>query len=393
MLENFTYQNPVKIIFGEGTIASLAEEIPADANVMVTYGGGSIKKNGVYDQVKKALAKHRWCEFGGIEPNPRYETLMKAVKLARTKKITFLLAVGGGSVIDGTKFIAAAIDFKGDAWDILAKWAPLTKAVPLGSILTLPATGSEMNTGSVISREETNEKLFFQNPLVFPRFSILDPTTTYSLPERQVANGVVDTFVHTTEQYLTKPAGAYLQDRQAEALLNTLVDIAPVLMDDPADYDTRAALMWTSTNALNGLIGCGVPQDWVTHMIGHELTALHGLDHAQTLAIVLPQVLRHNFASKKEKLAQMYARVWQGRKVDGDKCPACRSQEEAARQCILCIEAFFHSLGVKTQLSDYGIRQGGAKEVERRFAARGVRFGENGDIGPKEAAAIVRLAK
>ncbi len=311
-MQNFTYYNPVKIVFGRGSIAELPKLLPADAQILMTYGGGSIRRNGVYDQVVAALKGRAMLEFGGIEPNPHYETCMKAVEIVRANGVGFLLAVGGGSVLDATKFIAAASVYRGkDPWDIMTDWslAP-ADALPLGSVLTLPATGSEMNGGSVVTRESIKEKLFFNSPHVFPRFSILDPETTFSLSSRQTANGVVDAFVHTTEQYLTFPADAALQDRQAEALLLTLLEEGPKAMDEPNNYEVRANLMWCATQALNGLIGCGVPQDWTTHMIGHELTALYGVDHAQSLAIVLPGVLQHQKDRKRAKLLQYSDRVW-----------------------------------------------------------------------------------
>ncbi len=307
MMLNFTYHNPVKVVFGKGAIAELPKLIPAEAKVLMTYGGGSIKQNGVYEQVIHAMQGRPMLERGGIEPNPRYETCMKAVELAKAEGVDFLLAVGGGSVVDGTKFIAAAVPYRGgDPWDMLLDWGRVpANPLPLGCVLTLPATGSEMNGGAVISRESTGEKLFFVTPQTFPRFSILDPETTYSLPPRQVANGIVDAWVHTTEQYLTYPAEAPLQDRQAEAILLTLIEEGPKALADPQNYAVRANLMWCATQALNGLIGCGVPQDWATHMIGHELTALYGIDHAQSLALVLPGVLRGEAAE-----AGQAAPVW-----------------------------------------------------------------------------------
>lgn len=276
-MENFSFYNPVKILFGKGQIANIAQEIPANAKILITYGGGSIKSNGVYDQVKTALAGRNFLEFGGIEANPHLETLLKAVELIRSQGIDFLLAVGGGSVLDGTKFIAAAVPFEGDPWDILAKQAPVKAALPIGTVLTLPATGSEMNTNSVVTKWETQEKLFFASPLVFPKFSVLDPETTFSLPPRQIGNGIVDAFTHVMEQYLTYPANAPLQDRWAESILQTLIEEGPKTLANPDDYASRANVVWSATLALNGLIGAGVPQDWTTHMIGHELTALHGL--------------------------------------------------------------------------------------------------------------------
>ncbi|HLO78935.1 MAG TPA: iron-containing alcohol dehydrogenase, partial [Magnetospirillum sp.] len=283
-MENFVFHNPVKLIFGKGQIKALGREIPKGARVLLAYGGGSIKANGVHAQVVAALtaAGLHFCEFAGIEPNPRFETLMKAVDLARAEKLDFVLAVGGGSVADGCKLIAAAIDFAGDPWDIVCRKAYPTHAMPLGVVLTLPATGSEMNFFSVVSREATGEKLGWGHPSVMPVFSVLDPETTYSLPPRQVGNGIVDAFVHVLEQYLTFPADAPLQDRLAESILSTLIEVAPAAMATPPDYQARANLMWCATMALNGLIGQGVPQDWTTHMIGHELTAITGIDHART---------------------------------------------------------------------------------------------------------------
>ena len=380
---NFTFMNPTKIIFGKGTIAELANEIDPGDKVLMTYGGGSIKKNGVYDQVKAALKNHELLEFGGIEANPRYETLMKAVELARSENVTFLLAVGGGSVIDGTKFITAAIPFeKGREWEIVEHPSPLKAAIPFASVLTLPATGSEMNCGSVISRDETQQKLAFLDPAVFPKFSILDPETTYTLPERQIANGIVDSFIHVTEQYLTYPVGAHLQDRQAEAILATLAELGPKAMKTPEDYEIRASLMWCSTLALNGLIACGVPQDWATHMIGHELTALHGIDHARTLAIVLPGILQYRRDKKKEKILQYGERIWGI--TEG-------SDDERIDATIAKTKEFFNSVGIPTSLGDYDIGKDGVASVGARLDERGAKLGEYGDITGKEADEILAL--
>jgi NADP-dependent alcohol dehydrogenase len=373
-MQNFQYRNPVKLLFGKGQIANIAAEIPSGARILMTYGGGSIKKNGVYDQVKAALAGRELAEFGGIEPNPRYETLMRAAERVRAEGIGFLLAVGGGSVLDGTKFIAAASRFEGDAWDICSKHAPLTSAAPLGCVITLPATGSEMNSTAVISREETHEKLFFANDHVYPQFSVLDPEATFSLPPRQVANGVVDAFVHTTEQYLTYPGDAPLQDRFAEAILLTLIEDGPKTLADPKDYEARASLMWCATMALNGLIGLGVPQDWATHMIGHEITAIAGLDHAQTLAIALPGVLEVERDNKREKLLQYAARVW-GLKTG--------SEEGRITEAIARTRAFFERLGVPTTLSGYGLAPEVGAQAADRLERRGwVKLGERGTIDP-----------
>lgn len=381
-MNNFIYCNPVKIVFGKGEIARLSELVPSDRKILMTYGGGSIKRNGVYDQVKKALAGRNMLEFGGIEPNPRYETLMKAVEICKKKGIDFLLSVGGGSVLDGTKFIAAAAMYEdGDPWIILAKRLSPTKAIPLGCVLTLPATGSEMNTFAVISRESTKEKLAFSSPAVYPQFSILDPETTFTLSTEQTANGIVDAFTHVMEQYLTYPVYAPLQDRQAEGILLTLIEEAPKVLKNPCDYNARAAIMWCATQALNGLIACGVPQDWSTHMIGHELTAFYGLDHARTLAIVLPAVLRHQLKNKEQKLRQYAERIWG---ISPDK-------PSAAIEAIDKTEQFFRSVGMKTKLSENGIGRERFEDIANRFRTRGARLGEHQAIGPEQVIEILNL--
>ncbi len=383
LMENFVFYNPVKILFGKGQIANIAEEIPADAKILITYGGGSIKTNGVYEQVKSALAGRDVIEFGGIEPNPHLETLLKAVELVRNKGINFLLAVGGGSVLDGTKFIAAAVPFVGNPWDILAKNAPVNAAIPFGAVLTLPATGSEMNTNSVVTKWETQEKLFFASPLVYPRFSVLDPETTFSLPVRQISNGIVDAFTHVMEQYLTYPVNAPLQDRMAESILKTLIDEGPKTLANLQDYDARANVMWSATLALNGLIGAGVPQDWTTHMIGHELTALHGLDHAQTLAIVLPSTLAIRRDRKWQKLLQYAEQVWDI--VDG-------TEEERVTEAIAKTRNFFESIGVPTRLSNYGVGLDTIPTIIERFEKRGfVALGEHQDVNPQVVEQILTL--
>ncbi len=381
-MENFEYCNPVRIVFGAGSIARIADLIDRDHKVMVTYGGGSIKRNGVYDQVAEALTSHTWVEFGGIEPNPHYETCMKAVEKARAEGVDVLLAVGGGSVIDGTKFIAAALRYThGDPWEILqTRGAHVNDAVPLGTVLTLPATGSEMNMAAVISREQTQEKLAFLRPAVFPRFSILDPRVTYTLPRKYIRNGLVDAFVHVMEQYATVDSKAPLQDRQAEAIAKTLVTEAQAILAEPPDYEARATFMWCTTQALNGWINCGVVQDWSTHMIGHELTAFFGVDHAESLAVVLPGVWTHQFAKKRAKLAQLARRIWHHTQGDED------TQANAA---IERTEAFFHAVGMPTRLSDYGIDRDGIQRVVQRFAERDTRLGEHQDIGPAEIERIL----
>lgn len=383
-MDNFRFSNPVTILFGKGQIANLTAMIPIEAKVLMTYGGGSIKTNGVYEQVKAALANHKVIEFGGIEPNPHYETLMKAVELVRAEKCDFLLAVGGGSVLDGTKFIAAAVPFVGETWDILAKNAPIQTALPLGTVLTLPATGSEMNGSSVISRAKTCEKLFFSSEKVLPRFSVLDPEVTFSLPPRQISNGVVDAFVHVMEQYLTYPADAPLQDRMAEAVLKTLIEEGPRTLANPKDYNARANMMWCATIALNNSLSVGVPQDWSTHMIGHELTALHNIDHAQTLAAVLPSLLTKKCEGKREKLLQYAKRVWH--LTNGP-------DEERITTAIAKTRAFFESLGVSTHLASYGVGAETIATIGARFRQRGwLGLGERGDTTPEEVSEILTMS-
>ncbi|KUM54467.1 iron-containing alcohol dehydrogenase [Rheinheimera sp. EpRS3] len=381
---NFSFQNPTRIVFGKDQLAQLAKLIPPGSKVLLTYGGGSIKKNGVYDQVVKALDGFNWQEFSGIEPNPSFETLMRAADLVRREKIDFLLPVGGGSVIDGTKFIAAAAVFDGDAWDILAKGAKVSAAIPLGCVLTLPATGTESNGNSVVTRYETQQKLSFSSALVYPQFAILDPTVTFSLPPKQVANGVVDAFVHVMEQYMTYPVNAPVQDRFAEGLLQTLIEEGPKALSQPDNYDVRANVMWAATMALNGLIGQGVPQDWATHMIGHEITALYGLDHAQTLAIVLPSLLQQQRVQKRDKLLQYGRRVWQLQHQD---------EERLIDDAINHTRAFFEQMGVPTRLADYGIKADAVDKLVAALQANGMlKLGEHGDITPDISRQILQRA-
>ena len=361
---NFTYYNPTRIVFGAGSIARLDVLVPADARILILYGGGSAERNGTLAEVEAALGTRTVQRFGGIEPNPSYETLMKAVELVRREKLDFLLAVGGGSVIDGSKFVAAAVDYDGEPWHILETYGKhITRAVALGCVLTLPATGSEANCAGVVTRKSIKAKLGFGSSHVYPRFAVLDPEKTYSLPPRQIANGVVDAFVHVMEQYVTYPVHAAVQDRYAESLLQILIEIGPQALATPQDYDVRANLMWAATQALHGVVGAGVPQDWATHKIGHELTALHGLDHAQTLAIVLPNLLQLRRDVKHDKLLQYASRVW---KLDSGTAEA---RIDAA---IAQTRAFFESLGVKTRLSDYGIGADAIDAVVTQLAAHGM---------------------
>jgi NADP-dependent alcohol dehydrogenase len=383
---NFEFQNPTKIIFGRDQISKLATEIPQGAKVMMLYGGGSIKTNGIYEQVNKALQGFEVVEFGGIPANPEYEILLRALNIIKTEQIDFMLAVGGGSVIDGVKFLSAAALYDGDSpWDILKNSIRTFKGLPFGTVLTIPATGSEMNSGAVITRKETQEKLSMGGPGLFPVFSILDPQVIASIPKRQLANGITDAFTHVLEQYMTYPIEAFLQDRFAESIMQTLIEIAPRVMENPSDYEAAANFMWSCTMALNGLIQKGVPTDWAVHAIGHELTALFGIDHARTLAVIAPSHYRFNFESKKEKLAQYGRRVWGLPEGDTDAL---------ANAAIAKTEAFFHSLEIDTKLSEYTRQyEGTAEKIEQRFNERGwLGLGEHKKLAPADVAKIVTMS-
>lgn len=385
-MNNFEFQNPTKVIFGKGQISKIAEEIPQGAKVLMLYGGGSIKKNGIYEQVTAALKDVDFEEFGGIPANPEYEVLMEALAVIKERNIDFLLAVGGGSVIDGVKFISSAALFEGeDHWDILRKHIRTEKGMPFGTVLTLPATGSEMNSGAVITRAETKEKLTMGGKGLFPIFSVLDPSVVASVPQRQIANGLADSFTHVLEQYMTYPVGALLQDRFSEGILQTLIEVAPAIMKNPADYEAAASFMWSCTMALNGLIQKGVPTDWAIHMMGHELTALYGIDHARTLAILTESHYTYNLETKKEKLAQYAERVWGV--TEGNT-------EEKAKAGIQKTTEFFHSLGIKTKLSDYTEEsEGTAIKVADRLKSRGMtKLGEHRTLAPSDVEKIVAMS-
>jgi len=381
---NFTFKNQTEVLFGKGQLSEVASRLPHNAKVLFLYGGGSIKKNGIYDKTVEALGDAEVVEFHGVEPNPEFSTLMKAVEVARDNKVNFILAVGGGSVIDGAKFVAAAVNFAGDPWDILIKEAPFENPLPIGAVLTLPATGSESNGNSVVNRKETSQKRAFSSESVQPVFAVLDPEFTYSLPMRQVSNGVVDAFVHVIEQYLTYSVNAPLQDRFAEGILQTLIEEGPKSLATPTDYDVRANVMWSATMALNGLIGKGVPQDWGTHMIGHELTALHGLDHAVTLAIVLPSLMYVQRDSKKEKILQLGERVFNISE---------QNEEKAIDLTIKAVQDFFETMQVKTRLSDYDIDKTAIDGLVDNLERNGLTaLGEHGDIDLVKAREILTLA-
>ena len=385
-MNNFQYKNPTKVLFGKGQIENITNEIPKDAKVLLLYGGGSIKKNGIYEQVIATLSNFEVIEFGGIPANPEYEVLLEALDIIKAEKVTFLLAVGGGSVIDGTKFLSAASLYEGETpWDILSKNIRTLKGMPFGAVLTLPATGSEMNSGAVVTRKETKEKIAMGGPGLFPQFSILDPEVIKSIPKRQIANGLADAFTHVLEQYMTYSVDAKLQDRFAESILQTLIEIAPTMLKDEFDYKAASNFMWSCTMALNGLIQQGVPSDWAIHMMGHELTALFGIDHARTLAIITESHYKVNLEDKQEKLAQYAERVWNV--TDG-------TLEEKALAGIKKTTEFFKSLGIDTKLSDYTEDYKGTAEIiSKRFEERGWKgIGEKGKVTPALVKQIVEMS-
>jgi NADP-dependent alcohol dehydrogenase len=380
-MKNFIFQNTTQLIFGKGTIVQIEKEIPLNKKIMLTFGGGSVKQNGVYEQVKSALKNHNYIEFWGIEPNPKVETLRKAVELGKKENIDFILSIGGGSVLDGTKLIASAISYSGDAWDLVRNDALIKSVVPFGDVLTLPATGSEMNRGSVISNLATNEKYAFYS--AYPQFSILDPTTTFSLPLFQVACGIADSFVHVMEQYLVDKNNSPLMDRWAEGVLSTLIEIAPKVRENQHDYEQMANFMLSATMALNGFIGMGVYSDWSTHLIGHEITAFTGLTHAETLVIVEPALLRVMKDEKRKKILQYAERVWNITESNEDK---------KIELAIEKTENFYRSLPLKTKLSEYGISNDICEKIVNRFRERGTRLGENSSITADIVKEILKLA-
>ncbi len=379
---NFQFKNPTKLLFGKGMIAQIAAELPKDKKIMVTFGGGSVKKNGVYDQVAAALEGFDYIEFWGIEPNPTIETLREAVALGKQEGVGFLLAVGGGSTVDGTKLISVAIPSEADGWDLVVGKEPIGECLPYASVITLPATGSEMNKGAVISNKETDEKYPFYS--TYPQFSVLDPETTFSLPAYQVACGITDTFVHVMEQYLTKSNISPLMDRWAEGILSTLVEIAPKIKANQEDYEQMANYMLSATMGLNGFVSMGVPQDWATHMIGHEITALTGLTHGNTLAVVFPALMSVMREQKMDKILQYGERVWGITEGTND---------ERVDAIVKATEEFFRSVGLKTRLSENGIGSDVPAEVVARFAKRGTKLGEQANITSDVVARILELCK
>ncbi|MDV2490514.1 MULTISPECIES: iron-containing alcohol dehydrogenase [Campylobacter] len=379
-MNNFSFECPTKIVFGKDTIPKLSNLLPENLKILIIFGGGSVRKNGIYEQVKNALNKHNVSEFWGIEPNPKLETCLKAVNLIKRDGIDFLLSVGGGSVLDATKFIAATAKFDGDPWDIVSKRAYFDKALPLGCVMSLPATGSEMNCVSVISNDSLKIKRSFRNELLYPKFSIIDPKTTFSLPLAQIQNGIVDTFVHILEQYATVDLNTDVQDGFCFAVIKTVIKNAKITINDPQNYDARANLCWAATCALNGWCSVGCTSDWSSHAIGHELSAVYGLDHGLSLAVVTTRLLRYNLEFKKAKLAKMGREVFG---LDGDEI-------SVAKSCIDEIENFFKSTGIATTLTELGMDKACvANLISERFKQRNLIVGEHGNIDYRAAKQIL----
>ena len=374
----FSYHNPTAIEFGKGKISELANKISKDDKVLLVYGGGSIKKNGVYDQVIKALENHTVVEFSGVEVNPTVETMNKAVKIVKEEKIDFILAVGGGSVIDGCKYLAAASLYDGDAWDFLDGTSEVEKAMPLGVVLTLAATGSETNHLTVVSKSETDEKRMYFSNFSYPQFAIMDPSVMATLSDRQLGNGLVDAFVHTSEQYITYPTSALVNDGYAETLFRGLVTLADT-WDERRTDKWLENLMHIANQALNFQIGAGVPQDWSTHLIGHELTAYYKLDHARSLAVVQPFLLDVMGEDKKEKIAQL------GKNVFGIE------NDNAA--VIAAMENVYNKVGVPTKLSDYEIDDKVISNVTNALIKNGyTAMGENANITLDKVETILNMS-
>ncbi len=381
-MNNFEFANPTKLIFGKGSISKLAVQLPKEKKIMITFGGGSVKRNGVYDQVIAALEGFDYIEFWGIEPNPLVDTVREAAKKAKEEGVEYLLAVGGGSTLDATKVIAVAACSDKDAWDLVLESEYSGPALPMASVLTLPATGSEMNRAGVISNGELKEKFALFS--YFPQFSILDPQVTFSLPAHQISCGLADTFVHVMEQYITQINQSPLMDRWAEGIMLTIKESAPKIMSEERDYDSMANFMLSATMALNGFIGMGVAQDWATHKIGHELTALTGLTHGHTLTIILPALLKVMSQQKWDKILQFGQRIFDI--TEG-------SEAQRVEATIDATENFFRSLGLKTRLGECGVSDEISTEIVRRLKERGSKFGEKANITHSEVAKILELCR
>lgn len=386
-MDNFTFYNPTKLIFGKGQLEQLKKEIPTyGKKVLLVYGGGSIKKSGLYDKVTALLKEigAEVFELSGVEPNPRIATARKGVEICKQEGIDFLLAVGGGSVIDCTKLIAAGAKYDGDAWDLVIKKAFAREALPFGTVLTLAATGSEMNAGSVITNWETNEKYGWGSPVTFPKFSILDPVHTYTVPKNQTIYGIVDMMSHVLEHYFHLEEKTDFQDRMCESLLLTIMETAPKLLADLENYDYRATILYSGTMALNGILNMGYRGDWATHNLEHAVSAVYDIPHGGGLAILFPHWMRHNLAVKPERFKQLAVRVF-GVNPEG------KTAEEAGLEGIQKLREFWNSIEAPARLADYDIDDSKLDLMADRAMANG-EFGNFKKLNREDTLAIYRAS-
>ncbi|MBN8193515.1 iron-containing alcohol dehydrogenase [Bacillus sp. NTK074B] len=386
-MNEFTFYNPTKLIFGKGQVEQLKELVPQyGKKVLVVYGGGSIKRNGLYDQVMSILKgiDSEVFELSGVEPNPRLSTVRRGVEIAKEKSIDFILAVGGGSVIDCTKAIAAGAKYDGDAWDLVTKKAFAKEALPFGTVLTLAATGSEMNAGSVITNWETNEKYGWGSPATFPQFSILDPENTFTVPKDHTIYGMVDMMSHVFEQYFNNATNTPLQDRMCESVLNTVIETAPKLINDLENYELRETILYSGTIALNGMLQMGYNGDWASHNIEHAVSAVYDIPHAGGLAILFPNWMKHNLKVNPSRFAQLAERVFN---VD----PAGKSEEEVALEGIDKLREFWSSLGAPTRLADYDIDDSQIDLMADKAMVNG-EFGNFNKLNKEDVLAILRAS-
>ncbi|MDM5228694.1 iron-containing alcohol dehydrogenase [Cytobacillus sp. NJ13] len=386
-MQNFTFYNPTKLIFGKDQLSQLQTEIPQyGKKVLVVYGGGSIKRNGLYDKVKAQLHEigAEVFELSGVEPNPRISTVRKGVEICKAEGIDFLLAVGGGSVIDCTKAIAAGAKYDGDAWDLVIKKAFAVKALPFGTVLTLAATGSEMNAGSVITNWETNEKYGWGSPVTFPKFSILDPVNTFTVPRNQTVYGIVDMMSHVLEHYFHLEENTDFQDRMCESLLITIMEAAPKLLEDLESYEHRATILYSGTMALNGILNMGYRGDWATHNIEHAVSAVYDIPHGGGLAILFPNWMKHNLNVKPERFKQLAIRVFN---VD----PEGKTDEETALEGIERLREFWNSIGAPTRLADYDIDDSKIELMADKATVNG-EFGNFAKLNHDDVVSIYRAS-
>ncbi|ATH92943.1 butanol dehydrogenase [Bacillus glycinifermentans] len=386
-MDSFTYWNPTKLIFGRGEVEKLADEVKQyGRNVLLVYGGGSIKRNGLYDQVVSILEKAglNVHELAGVEPNPRVATVNKGARLCKEHDIDFLLAVGGGSVIDCTKAIAAGAKYDGDAWDIVTKKHIPTEALPFGTVLTLAATGSEMNSGSVITNWETNEKYGWGSPLVFPKFSILDPVNTFTVPKDHTIYGIVDMMSHVFEQYFHHTKNTPYQDRMCESLLKTVIETAPKLIEDLENYELRETILYTGTIALNGMLSMGARGDWATHNIEHAVSAVYDIPHAGGLAILFPNWMKHTLSENVGRFKQLAVRVF-------DIDDAGKTDREIALSGIEKLSEFWTSLGAPNRLADYGITDEKLDLIADKAMANG-EFGRFKTLNKEDVLSILKAS-